>query len=225
MTDHDRAGCAPQRAAWRPRREEPSLVGMNGKIHILAAVALSSFALCPGRAQAQGAPLVVELRGGATVPVGDFSDGLGAGEGATSGPAFGVDFAFSGAGRRTIYLGFGQHRFGCEHAGCPTGRRYIATTLDGGVRFSLRSTGTAIPWLLVGGSTTRVESPGVLGSGAGVSERGYGWDVGAGVYVGTSSPIALNPGIRFRASDVDLPDQVKLSMRYLVVDLGVSLAF
>lgn len=194
---------------------------LGALIPIVATVGL----LGPATAQAQAAPLVVEIRTGASIPVGSFAGGSGIGEGVGSGFSMGLDFAMSGSGRRTWYAGFSQHRFACVDAGCPHGGHDVATTLDAGVRVSLLTRGSVIPWIRLGGITTRVESPGVPGSPQGVSRRGYGGEAGLGVYAGAWSALAFNPGVRFQAVNTELPGGPVLRMRFVVVDLGFSLAF
>ncbi|HZD04558.1 MAG TPA: hypothetical protein VE173_06560, partial [Longimicrobiales bacterium] len=190
---------------------------------VIGLVAVGS--LLPATLRAQAAPLVVEFQGGAAVPVGDLADGTGPGEGVTAGASFGVHFAASGQGRRTLYVGFSQHRFGCTEAGCPPAGRYVATTLDFGFRLNLLTRGAVIPWVRVGGLTMRVETPTLPSGPAGVSDRGYGGEVGLGVYVGAWSSVALNPGVRISAVGTRLPGGQELDMRFVVADLGLSLAF
>jgi len=189
-----------------------------------AAVAALS-ALLPSAVSAQSAPLVIEMRGGVATPVGSFSDGTAPGEGATSGVSMGLDLAFSGSGRRTFYVGFSQHRFACEAGGCTSGGEFVATGFDAGFRFNLLTRGTVIPWLRVGAVTSRVESPGLDTSAPGLGGTGYGGEVGVGVYLGAWSSVAFNPGVRLTRVNTDLPGDVVLRMRYVVADLGLSLAF
>ncbi len=125
---------------------------------VLCAIA-SVIAFLPTPAAAQAAPLVVEVRSGASVPVADLAGGTDPGEGVSTGASFGVDFAVSGHGRRTLYAGFSQHRFACADAGCEAGGHFVATTLDLGFRFSLVTRGPVIPWVRLGGVTLRVETP------------------------------------------------------------------
>jgi hypothetical protein len=186
---------------------------------LVAALAL------PRSAVAQAAPLVVEVRTGAAVPLAKLANGTAPGEGVTPGASFGVDFAVSGQGRRSIYAGFSQHRFACVDAGCAAGGRYVATSLDLGFRFSLVRHGPVVPWLRLGGTTMRMETPALPDGPAGVSGRGYGGEVGAGIYVGAWNAVAFNPGVRFTAIGTRLPGGDDLSMRFLVADLGLSLAF
>ena len=179
----------------------------------------------PGRSAAQDAALAVEVLGGASVPVASFASGLGLGEGTETAPSFGVLFTMTGQGHRTTYFGFGQHRFGCVDAGCPSGGQYVATGLDVGFRIKLIEKGSVLPWLSVGGLTTRVEFPGLSGGPRGVSSLGYGGEAGAGLYIGAGRSFALNPQVRFATVGVDLPDQGRLTLRYVVASLGLVLAF
>lgn len=191
-------------------------------IPLLGLLALLSI---PCDVAAQAAPLVIEVRVGGAVPASPFASGTRVGEGAGAGVSFGVDLAFSGSGRRTLYLGFGQHRFPCQDAGCRSGGRYVATGFQGGYRINLVTRGSVIPWLRGGVVTTRVESPGVPGSSDGVSRLGVGGEVGAGVYIGTSRAIAFNPGVRWVGVNSELPGGSLLRLRYVVADLAVALAF
>jgi hypothetical protein len=197
----------------------------SGSCGIVLAVVAAGIALAPGVLLAQAAPLVVEVRAGAALPVSALAAGTAPGEGVKAGPSFGVDFAMSGQGRRTVYAGFSQHRFACAGAGCPSGDSYVATSLDVGFRFSLVTRGPVIPWIRLGGTTLRMETPALPDGPAGVSDRGYGGEVGMGVYVGAWSSVALNPGVRFTTASTRLPGGDDLTLRFVVADLGLSLAF
>jgi hypothetical protein len=131
----------------------------------------------------------------------------------------------SGQGRRTLYAGFSQHRFACEDAGCSPGSPYVATGVDGGFQVNVLTRGAIIPWVRLGALTTRVETGGLPGSPEGVSRLGWGGEVGAGVYLGAFRYMALNPGIRMVAVNTELPGGALLRMRYVVVDVGLALAF
>lgn len=197
----------------------------SGSRGIVLSVVAAVVAFFPTRSSAQAAPLVVEVRGGAAVPVGDLARGTDPGEGVASGVSFGVDFAVSGRGRRTLYAGFSQHRFACAEAGCEVGGRFVATTLDLGFRFSLLTRGPVVPWIRLGGVTMSMETPQLPDGPSGVADRGYGGEVGAGLYVGAWNIVALNPGVRFTTVGTTLPGGTELGMRFVVVDLGLSLAF
>lgn len=189
-----------------------------------ATLVLSALTL-PGRAQGQAAPLTLELRVGTSAPLASFATGERVGEGTDAGASFGLDFAFSGSSRRTLYVGFSQHRFPCADAGCRAGDKYVATGVNGGLRLNLRTRGSIIPWLRVGAVTTRVELPAFQEGLGGVSRLGLGGELGAGLYIGTGAPVALNPGLRLTAVNTELPGGEVLRMRYLVADFSLSLAF
>lgn len=197
----------------------------SGSRGIVLSLVAAGIALAPHVLLAQAAPLVVEVRTGAAVPVSTLATGTAPGEGVKAGTSFGVDFAISGQGRRSIYAGFSQHRFACSEAGCPSGDRYVATSLDVGFRFSLITRGPVIPWIRAGGTTLLMETPPLPDGPAGVSGRGYGGEVGVGLYVGAWSSVALNPGVRFTTASARLPGGDDLTLRFVVADLGLSLAF
>ena len=186
-----------------------------------------SAALCTA-VSAQDSRLLLELYGGAAQPVSAFADGTAPGEGTTTGPSLGVLLALPGTGRRTLYAGFTQHRFGCEDAGCDPDGEYVATGFNVGLRFALLRERAAIPWLRVGAITTRVETgdlAGMQSSNAGLSKLGFGFEAGAGVYIGSRSPVAVNPSILYSAVNSELPGGSDLRLRYLTARIGLVLAF
>ena len=196
-------------------------IGPNVVASLMAVCALAA----PVALQGQASPLVLEIHGGAALPVSSFANGALVGEGVAPAASMGMDLAFSGSGWRTFYVGFSQHRFGCEDVGCAAGLNYVATGFDLGFRFTLRSTGSVVPWIRLGAVTTRVEVPDFAGVEQGVSALGVGGEVGIGLYIGVSSPIALVPGIRATAVNTKLPGGSLLHMRYVVADLALALAF
>ena len=115
-----------------------------------ARLTLLGLVLCSALAtalEAQESPLVLELHGGVAVPVRTFSDGTAVGEGAASGASFGIDFALPGGGRWTPYVGFSQHRFGCEDAGCAGGDPYVDTGFHVGFRITPLPGHRVLPWI------------------------------------------------------------------------------
>lgn len=194
---------------------------------LVRASSLLALAIAAGASPARGqdAPLLLEVHGGGVVPLGSFDDGSGPGEGTTAGSSLAVTFALPGDGRRTLYAGFNQHRFGCEEAGCRPGGRYVATGFNAGLRFALLRGRAAIPWVRVGAITTRVETGDLPGADSGVSELGFGGEIGFGVYIGANRSVALNPMVLASAIDSELPGGSTLSLRYLTAQLGVVIAF
>jgi len=194
------------------------MAGLTG----LAAVGL---ARAPAPVSAQESPLVVEARGGFAIPVGSFATGSEPGEGTEAGASFGVTLGLAGGGLWTPYVGFSQHRFGCEDAGCASAGRYVATGFQAGVRVIPLPGGSVLPWLSVGAITTHVEAGDLGAANAGVSELGVGGEVGVGLHIGAASQIALNPGVRLVAVNATLPDGTDLHMRYLVADVAIVISF
>ena len=176
-------------------------------------------------AAAQASPLIVEFRGGAAVPAFSFSDGDRPGEGVGVGPSFGVELALARGPRKSLTVGFSQHRFTCEELGCGSSEDFVATGMNVGMRVNLRTNGEMIPWVRLGGRSVRVELPERDGTPAGTSDLGYGGEVGAGVYIGTFGAVGFDPGIRFTATNTELPSGDLLRLRHWVADLALVLAF
>jgi hypothetical protein len=188
-------------------------------------IGLTALAAAPRGATAQESALGVEARGGFVVPVGTFSEGPRPAEGAGPAPSFGVDFALAGGGHWTPYVGFSQHRFACEDAGCASGGQYVATGFRAGLRLVPLPGRGVLPWLALGALTTHVEAGDLGPANAGLSDLGFGGEVGLGIHVGGGSRVALVPGARLAAANVRLPDRTLLRMRYVVADLAVVLSF
>jgi hypothetical protein len=190
-----------------------------------AVLAAAGLALASSQASAQDSTVIVEARGGAAIPAGDFADGTAPGEGATARVSFGVDIAVAGGGRWTPYVGFSQHRFGCEDAGCAARGEYVATGFHAGARFVPMPDWAVLPWLGGGVVTTHVEAEDLGPASAGLSDLGVGGEVAVGVHIGSASRIALSPSLRWVMVSPRLPSGTDLGMRYLVADVGVALSF
>jgi hypothetical protein len=191
---------------------------------LVLAAALLAPGLEPAPLRAQGSPLTVEPRLGLAVPVSSFADGTGVGEGTTPGAGFGVEVTL-GKGRRAWYAGFSQLRFGCRDAGCAVGDAYVATGVNAGVRLALAAGRRVVPWVGAGALTTRVESPGVGASAPGVSTLGWGGELSGGLWVQVARYLAATPAVRMSRAGTELPGGTRLSLRYVVVDLGLALTF
>lgn len=181
-------------------------------------------AALPTTVAAQDRPLLLEASGGWAAPTGSFADGTDAGEGVSGGPALSVLFTVP-SGRRAIYAGFHQNRFRCGSAGCAEGGALVETGFNVGVRISLLPGRPVMPWLRVGVVTARVETGDLPAPNTGVSDLGWGWEAGVGLYIGGDRSIAVNPGITLAAVDSELPGGSSLELRYLVAHLALVLAF
>ena len=179
----------------------------------------------PGAARAQLSPLLVEVRGGAALPSGDFLDGATGWDG-TGGeaPRFGAGFTLIWGGRWGWTVGFGQDRFTCPAETCGDGDELVATGFDLGLRILLRSGGRVVPWIGGGGLSYRAERH-RNGAGSTVTDRAWGWKAGAGVYLVLTDRLYLNPSARYRALDLDRDEPGEVRVRAVVVDLGLVLAF
>lgn len=185
---------------------------------------LALFVAAPG-VSAQAARFALEFRGGAGLPLAPFADGSRPGEGAAVGPSFGLSFGVTASPGRTTMVGFSQHRFQCEAAGCDVDGSWVATNVEVGFRYNLRIDPRVIPWIRVGALTTRVELDDHPDHREAVSDLGYGGEVGAGFLIGPNGPVAFSPGVRYTAVNSGLPGGGLLRMRYAVADLGLVIAF
>ncbi len=181
--------------------------------------------LIPSRSTAQISPLHVEVRGGVWIPNADLM-GAGGFDGAASADAsFGVHFVLR-RGLISYLAGFSEHRFGCTAGQCGEAVDFVSTAWDLGIRVNLRATGI-VPWVSVGASAAIFDAR--VDTGTGVqresSERGWGFEAGAGVLIPVRGPLALNPGVRYGRSDVDFASRGTLETRYFIADLGLVLAF
>ncbi len=156
---------------------------------LTGALVLTPRLVCSTMLAAQAAPLVVEVRAGASTPLASFATGSRAGEGTDTGASFALDLVLTGETRRALYAGFSQNRFGCGEAGCAGDAQYVATGFAVGFRWDLRTPGSVIPWVRLGGITTSVQTPDGITLSAeqaeGVSDLGYGAEMGLGVHIGT----------------------------------------
>lgn len=170
--------------------------------------------------------LVLEARGGVTVPVGSFRSGPDGGRLAEA-PVGGIQFGLLRGSRTYVTLGFAQARVDCVRDGCPS--RWVATQWDAGVRVEL-ATGDIVPWVRAGVVTPTVEhvprlDPGLDAPRPGTSDRGWGGEAGAGVRFAVSERLSLSPGARYVAVNVGRGGDAELRMRYVIVDLGLVVGF
>lgn len=193
-----------------------------------AAVLVVGEALAPRGVRAQIAPLMYELRLGASIPTGDLRDpgGTWAGE-LGEGYSFGMDFAYAFRWYVAAYGGFSQHRFSCRVGGCGRDTDLTATGFDGGFRWILGS-GRIVPLIRTGAVTYRMEGHAPDGSGGAepvTSRRGVGLEGGLGLSIRLSRRIVISPGVRYLRMDLRFPDQGVIPMHSVVADMGFVLGF
>jgi len=178
-------------------------------------------------AGAQEGRFAFQIRGGGTVPLGDFRAEDRGWEGKTgSGPSFGMGFHIPLKGLLGAYLGFSQHRFGCQEEVCHRGKDWVSTGFDVGLRWVL-GRHRIRPWFLVALHAPRVEGR-LVEEGERVkrtSEGAGGLEAGGGIMIRIGEGTSLQPGVRYGRVDLPFPDQDPLELRYLVVDLGLVMSF
>lgn len=171
--------------------------------------------------------LAVVVRGGAAVPVGSFREEvpLSGGEPGV-GPGFAVQFTIPRGTRRSLYVGFAQHRISCRGAGCEGAGVLVSTAWNLGVRLNVL-TGGAAPWIQLGAVFDRTEADVLEGPGSvrRASDLAVGGEAGAGIRLRLGRRLSLDPGVRYARHDARFPGSGVVRMRYAVVDLGVVLAF
>ena len=174
----------------------------------------------------------VEVNVGIGVPVQEFAERDGfegeAGDGAT----FGVHFALTTRSYLTWYVGFSQHRFGCGGTTCGVVEDIVTTSWDVGARINFLS-GPVVPWIRAG-VVSHLAELGSTGLPAGSStpvtvrlesDRGWGFEGGAGVMITVAPRLAINPGVRYSRVTTEFSGIGDLEMRFLSVDLGLVLGF
>ena len=195
-----------------------------GSTASLVIVLLGSL-LIPARGDAQISPLQWEVRGGAWIPSSDLAGAQNFEGAASSDASFGVHFVLR-SGLISVVAGFSEHRFGCTAVRCGETVDFVSTAWDLGLRVNLREAGI-VPWVSL--STTAALFDAHVDTGGGfvreASDRGWGYEAGAGVLVPVGGPFALNPGVRYGRSDADFASWGPLETRYIIVDVGLVLAF
>ena len=189
------------------------------------AIILVGSLLVPSRGGAQISPLRLEVRGGGWIPNADLVGATGFEGAASANASFGTHFTLR-SGPISYVVGFSEHRFGCTRTRCGEAVDFVSTAWDLGIRVNLRSAGI-VPWVGLGASAALVDAR--VGTGNTVqredSDRGWGYEAGAGVLIPIGGQWALNPGARYGRNDVAFASRGTLETRYFIADLGLVLAF
>jgi len=192
------------------------------------ALVVLTLAVRPAGAQ-ELPPLVVEMRGGAALPVSSFRTGPDQGGAIERAPSFGLHFVYRSSGGWGPYVGFSQHRFDCGADGCP-GAEYVATLWDVGAQRTLGD----YAWLRAGMLFGRMERDFVAGvpdEAGGAARRrrtsalGLGAEAGAGLRIPLRGRMAFTPGVRYGWLNTRFRDAGLMEMRWVSADLGLAIAF
>ena len=186
---------------------------------------LAGSLLSPSRSGAQISPLQWEVRGGAWIPNADLVGAQGFEGAAAADASFGVHFVLR-SGLISYVVGFSEHRFGCTRTQCGEAVDFVSTAWDLGMRVHLRTAGI-VPWVSLSASAALFDARVETGNGLQRegSDRGWGYEAGAGFLIPVGGPFALNPGVRYGRSDVDFASRGTLETRHIIADVGLVLAF
>jgi len=190
---------------------------------------LLAVAVLGGTAEAycQEGPFGFQIRGGFTRPLAGFRDPAQGWEGeARSGSSLAMGFTFPLFRVFGGYLGFSEHRFGCDEAVCPRGKPWVATGFDVALR-SVIGRGRLRGWIQGGIHTHRMEGR-LRGNPNPVTSRSDdsgGYEVGAGVLIQVGERTSLAPGVRYGLGNVPFEGRSTLGLRYMVFDIGLMLGF
>jgi len=200
---------------------------MDLRIFLMAGLLTSTLVLAPTPALTQEGSFAFQIRGGSAIPVLGFRSQNQGWEGETGqGASLSMGFTLPLLGPLGGYLGFSQHRFGCDETVCPGGRDWVSTGFDVALRLLLGFEGVR-PWLQAGLHTQRME--GRLLAGQGVeslsSQGGSGFEAGGGVLVQVGERMSVSPGLRYGKGNVPFSSRPSLRPRYLVLDMGLVVGF
>jgi opacity protein-like surface antigen len=166
-------------------------------------------------------PLSFEVRGGAGLPVSDFSDGVG------SGWIVGGTVRYQANPGWNVYAGLDFASFPLDEQDSDVDVRIRDYGLRTGIRTDLRFAAApgATPWLEFGLLVNRASVRASAGEMSATvdSDWALGFEAGAGVSVPFSPRASFTPGVRYRLYRTGFDDvEGKADVEYFVVDLGIK---
>ncbi|MBV9774032.1 MAG: porin family protein [Gemmatimonadetes bacterium] len=170
-------------------------------------------------------PLSAEVRVGAAIPTGDFSDGV------KTGSSYGATVKFSVMPMIALYGGWEQAVFKAEDdpdfQGTDVKIRDTGVRAGAELRIPLVGMVTGIsPYVQAGALFNKATASLSDDTGGSLdinSDRGLGFEVGAGAGIRIAPTISLVPEVRYRTYKPDFGDQSGDSnLSYFNVGLGVS---
>lgn len=172
----------------------------------------------PSPVQAQ-TPVSVEVRGGWSVPIADFSDA-----GAESGLGYGGDLFVHVVPALAIYGGWGRDDFSCSL--CTDDQSISTQGVEAGLQFTAAGGAPVELWLRGGLVYHKVESD--AGPVTVESDRKLGIQGVAGLNFAVGDRISLAPGVRFQTIDpkIDLDgDDLSIEGRtsFVSIQLGLKI--
>lgn len=173
----------------------------NGTRTVALTLALATLMLIgPAAASAQWS---LEGRAGAAIPMGELTDDPGPSQ--TAGIALAGGALYTFRDNLSMYFEGSWQQFNCD--GCDTDIE--SWGFDGGLKYVLARSGTALPWVRAGLTLQQVSADG------GDGEWGVGLDAGLGIDWLLTERFALVPAIRYDFYEAD-----ELSVSYVTIDLG-----
>ena len=168
----------------------------------------------------------VELRGGASFPIGALPDGFLPGAELGPGPSFSVHLHIPRRTRGALLLGFAQNRFRCTGPACGDAGDLVMTGWSIATRMALGNA-VSVPWVRLGVTFDRSEwdFPVLGGTERLASSFSVGGEAGLGYTIQLAERLTLNPGVRYGVVKTQFPRGERLRAQYVVGDLAFVVGF
>jgi hypothetical protein len=178
-----------------------------------------ALALAPASLMAQQREISLDLRGGYSVPFGDFGDNVGNDFG------FGVGVVFSLTPMIGIYGGWARDTFTCDVVTCDDDSQLHVQGFEAGAKFILPTETRALPWAKAGVVYHTVEFDGAFGDFE--SDRNLGFQAGIGMDFPLGEVLSVSPGVRVTLLDVGDDDDFfpESEVRYFTFDIAAHIHF
>lgn len=217
-----------------PELEGSSEIGMcslsfsSMKRSAVALLLLLIFAPGASTQSALPLPVSVEVRAGAGIPLGEFTEAE-PGIGAEPGPHLRIAGLWRFTAGLAGYLGYARSWFGCAQCrAVGIDDRVVDTGFDGGVEVSLPVRLSRVqPWVSAGAVFHQLV---FSGEGSSLSsDRALGFRLAGGAAVPLRRSLAVKPGVSYSAYSAELElgafsDQT-VGVTYLTVDVGLVYRF
>lgn len=199
-------------------RASASGVGGGGLL-----VLLISIALTPQPVWGQYSPLLLDIRGGASLPVAAFGEAQGR-PNTTLRPAESVTvrFELGGGGPWGVMVGFSQERAGCRGPACEPDERWATTSWVLGGRW-VAPTGPARPWLSAALLVPTVEWD--SDARERVSDTALGAEVGGGVRLRLGERWSTGPAIRYARHAAEFRRDGRWPIRSMALEWALTIGF